>query len=248
VSSQYAPPRAAPIHPYRIMASRTWINIQALRYRCMAYRPAAKLATVTIQSMVLSFAAIKSHATLRSYAKVVYRNKTGRAIMSRPTGYRMDLGKRLEKYYTPEPNSGCWLWTGANDGNRGYGRFQNSDGSNQAHRICYEHYKGVKIPADMEIDHLCMNPACVNPDHLEVVTREENMRRAPKLGLKLGGAANGEKQKAKTHCPYGHEYTPENTVIGGGRKGIGRSCRACRNQRERDRQQRLRALKKETQL
>jgi len=49
----------------------------------------------------------------------------------------------------------------------------------------------------------------------------------PKATGRLGGLKNGERQRAKTHCPHGHEYTPENTVLGS--KGE-RQCRACRKE------------------
>lgn len=62
-------------------------------------------------------------------------------------------------------------------------------------------------------------------------------------GLSLGGRANGERQKAKTHCPYGHEYTPENTAPNG-KDGKGRSCRKCRAIREAERRARKKHLSK----
>lgn len=54
-------------------------------------------------------------------------------------------------------------------------------------------------------------------------------------GLKIGGLANGVRQRAKTHCKHGHEYTPENTMPNG-KDGSGRACRACHNARQRIRQ------------
>lgn len=72
----------------------------------------------------------------------------------------------------------CWLWTGAKD-RGGYGKFSRAGrgvSAAMAHRWSYEHLIG-EIPAGLQLDHLCRTPACVNPWHLEPVTREENLAR-----------------------------------------------------------------------
>jgi len=106
----------------------------------------------------------------------------------------------------------CWFWTGANDGNHGYGRVRLNGQTRSAHRSVYEHMNG-DVPEGQELDHLCRNRQCVNPDHLEPVSHADNVRR--------GSAA--ERKAAQTHCKHGHEYTPENTSVSYGR----RSCRTC---------------------
>lgn len=123
---------------------------------------------------------------------------------------------------------GCWQFTGAlNHG--GYGIVQRGargEGTDRAHRIVYREEVGP-IPAGMTIDHLCMNPRCVNPAHLDLVTRAENARRQAAAGRARGGGRN----RAKTHCPAGHAYDEENTHVHAGR----RHCRACGRERARQR-------------
>jgi hypothetical protein len=110
---------------------------------------------------------------------------------------------------------GCWTFTGAGNGT-GYGTVEwREDGvrkSRVVHRVVYEALIGP-VPDDMDLDHLCRNTMCCNPDHLEPVPHEVNCRR---------GAA-GAHLLARTHCPKGHPYDEENTRIG----GKGRVCRKC---------------------
>jgi len=79
---------------------------------------------------------------------------------------------------------GCWAWTGATAG-PGYGQFGRNG---LAHRVAYERAFGP-IPEGMEIDHLCRNRRCVNPDHLDAVSHEENLRRSGHPHALSGGAS-----------------------------------------------------------
>ncbi len=106
----------------------------------------------------------------------------------------------------------CWLWNGSRHNSKGYGRVTVNRRRYLAHRYAFRLWVGDLIDG-MEIDHLCRNTRCVNPRHLEQVTPEEHDARTP----------HGAYQKAKTHCPAGHAYTPENTRMQGNR----RHCRAC---------------------
>lgn len=134
--------------------------------------------------------------------------------------------RRFEAKFTESP-SGCWEWNAAIDA-AGYGRFSVRIGPTRAdyrmklaHRVSYETFVGP-IPDGLDIDHLCRNRKCVNPEHLEPVTRSENLRRSP-----LMGAAS----LAKTHCPGGHEYSGDNTRVN---KSGSRSCRVCERARNRE--------------
>lgn len=106
----------------------------------------------------------------------------------------------------------CWFWAaGLNDA--GYGQLYRNDTRrpDRAHRISYELLVGP-IPKDLTLDHLCRNRACVNPDHLEPVTRGENVKR---------GAA------ARTHCKRGHSYDDAYITPAGTRQ-----CRTCNSLRD----------------
>lgn len=82
---------------------------------------------------------------------------------------------RFEKYYARGPETECWLWTGCFGGN-GYGAFAMEEKTYSAHHAAWLLYRG-KIEPGLEVDHLCRQKACVNPNHLEPVTHKENMRR-----------------------------------------------------------------------
>ena len=71
------------------------------------------------------------------------------------------------------PTSGCWLWTGTIMKN-GYGQTTRDSKKVLAHRLSFEYYHGP-IPAGMDIDHKCGLRCCVNPEHLRLATRSQNM-------------------------------------------------------------------------
>jgi hypothetical protein len=114
-----------------------------------------------------------------------------------------------------EPTGFCWNWTKHVDED-GYGYFRKGGKAVRVHRWSYENLVGP-IPDGLVLDHLCRNRRCVNPDHLEPVTRRENTLR----GYTLAAA-----QVKRTHCPNNHEYTPANTIKNGDGK---RRCRTCKN-------------------
>lgn len=86
----------------------------------------------------------------------------------------------------------CWQWSGAKHKN-GYGTFWDGESAVRPHRWFYKYLNG-NISDDLVIDHLCRNPSCVNPKHLEAVTQQQNVDRSP--------IHNANKLK----CPSGHEY------------------------------------------
>lgn len=130
---------------------------------------------------------------------------------------RKSLEERFWEKVMPEPNSGCWLWVGALS--KGYGSISVSGRNQGAHRVSYEMLR-ARIPDGFDIDHLCRNPSCVNPDHLEPVTRAVNVQRG------MVPIVNAARPASPHHCPQGHEYTHVNTKI---TKAGSRKCRRCSN-------------------
>lgn len=121
------------------------------------------------------------------------------------------------------PNLGpCWQWTASIKKN-GYGQF-NADGHNRivrAHRYAYEAMNGP-IPAGYDLDHLCRNRACVNPAHLEPVTRRVNL---------LRGETNGGIVSRTGRCLRGHDLSdPRNIYWRKDRPGKW-NCLACLRER-----------------
>lgn len=112
-----------------------------------------------------------------------------------------------------EKTDGCWLWTGGKS-SAGYGTFNMGDDRyDYAHRISYRLHVGP-IPQGLVLDHLCSNPACVNPAHLEAVTQRENTRRG---FLRL-----------RPTCPRGHVHDAQT-------KDGHRKCRQCVRERYHER-------------
>jgi hypothetical protein len=128
---------------------------------------------------------------------------------------KRDLARFLSKVDQYEFTDMCWLWTASKQG-LDYGGFKYRGKWWLAHRWSYTYFFG-EIPEGLEIDHLCKVKLCVNPYHLEAVTRAVNNLRKGKPGPR------------KTHCPQGHEYTEENTYVYTAPSGyVNRRCRICK--------------------
>jgi hypothetical protein len=116
---------------------------------------------------------------------------------------------RLMRKVSKDQRTSCWIWGGGSTTSRGNARYGVMS-NKLAHRVSYEIHKGP-IPPHLQIDHVCRNTLCVNPDHLEAVTQHENIRRA-------------RFSRYGNNCEKGHELTDENTWV---EKNGCRHCRKC---------------------
>lgn len=106
----------------------------------------------------------------------------------------------------------CWMWTGGYNSN-GYPRYNRKSGKGTIpYRISWQYLVG---PISDELDHLCRNPGCVNPSHLEDVPGRVNALRSDNPLAR---------NARKTHCMRGHPFNGENTILDA--KGH-RHCRIC---------------------
>lgn len=129
---------------------------------------------------------------------------------------RKTTQERFECKYEVPIGTGCWLWTACLDKD-GYGFFSDGVRQRHAHRFAYEFFVGPIQPG-LQLDHLCRQPRCVNPAHLEPVTGRENL---------LRGNTFQARNAAKKHCYNGHPFDDVNTYVERSADGRKRRCRIC---------------------
>lgn len=134
---------------------------------------------------------------------------------------REKIIRRFMSYVSHTP-FGCWEWRGARNA-KGYGAFKFNRTTLPAHRAAHILWKS-RVPNGLQVDHVCNNRSCVNPEHLQLVTQYQN---------KILGKI---RRARATHCANGHELSEENLVLWMLKASGFRGCLTCRRKSDRERQ------------
>lgn len=126
-----------------------------------------------------------------------------------------DIADIIERNSMPEPNSGCWLWLRGLS-TTGYAVWMIDKRQWRVSHLALL-TRGIHVPPKYDACHRCDNPVCVNPDHLFVGTRKDNMQDAKAKGRMKG-------PPALLVCSRGHAMSGDNIYVG---NDGGRRCRAC---------------------
>lgn len=119
----------------------------------------------------------------------------------------------------------CWLWIGVSTTRRGYGQCGWYGRSIPSSRLAWALTAQVVPPRHMFVCHTCDTPMCCNPSHLYLADHATNVRDMI--------ARKRHRNQKKTHCPQGHPYSRDNTLVLRGSEGqIRRKCRTCRRKRQ----------------
>lgn len=115
---------------------------------------------------------------------------------------RNDDELRFESFV--DKSESCWIWTGYRN-NSGYGRLNIGQRNTLAHRYSYELHYGA-IPEGLMVDHMCHNPACVNPAHLRLATAKQNQENlsGPRIDNRLGVRGVSLTRTGKYKAKVGH--------------------------------------------
>ena len=142
----------------------------------------------------------------------------------------MSLTLFLLDRFSLDEKTRCWNWKGSKDKD-GYGKLYFHGRYYRAHRVAAHLWLGFPLHSELWVLHRCDNPSCINPRHLFIGTQFDNARDCANKGRMW------RQNNLATHCPHGHEYTPENTYTYY-KPHLMRCCKTCAKARNRDRQRR----------
>ena len=138
---------------------------------------------------------------------------------------KRSIRERLDALCEKAPD-GCWLWTG-HVGKAGYGMFIPKRGEGTtAHRVSFMEASGIAaLPREIDVCHRCDVKRCINPAHLFLGTRTDNIQDAIAKGRFYPPG------RRKSACKRGHPFTPENTYRPP-KNPTHRHCKACQATRQ----------------
>lgn len=146
----------------------------------------------------------------------------------------LDEPTRLRVWALVDRAGDCWEWVGTKYPN-GYGYFTHGRSRRMAHRVTWELWHERELPTSLVVDHLCRNPGCVNPQHLEAVSQSTNVRRGSSVcAQRTARIESGE-------CHRGHDVTRPDAWWTSP-DGSERKCAACMREVRRERWLRHKAL------
>lgn len=145
---------------------------------------------------------------------------------------RINVEHRLKDKTTIDPITGCWLHQNVFRGKQGYAMIKYEFKDIFVHRLSAFLYLGFDLDSPLPILHkeICPNRNCWNPEHIYIGSNFENVQDSIRIGTHQSIV-----NKLKTHCPHGHEYNEENTLVQNDGKRICRECRKIINKRNNDR-------------
>ena len=122
-----------------------------------------------------------------------------------------NLFTRLLSKYKVNESTDCWEWQ-CGKNNIGYGMIRDDKKMRTAHRVSYELHNNTIIPVDMCVCHTCDNPTCINPDHLWLGTRHQNMADMRQKGRGNRITRAGTKSP-RTVCPHCNKDVATNILV-----------------------------------
>lgn len=138
---------------------------------------------------------------------------------------RRPLAVRFHEKVDIRTQDECWQWLGASR-SAGGGMISYLGKPRSAARISWLLVFGFEPPEDLDLCHSCDNPTCVNPNHLWIGTRSDNMKDSREKGRLKMPCERGYPNSCsmQTHCKHGHPFDKSNTSL---RRHNGRRCRTC---------------------
>ena len=127
-----------------------------------------------MENKICSYVGCENDVFCSELCRGHYNQKQSGKPLSTLRPYLDGTASRLVAY--SDRSGDCWLWTRAK--RKGYGVVTHQGRQVLAHRVSYELEHGVRLIPEQVVHHLCHNPACIKPSHLQLVSHHENVSEA----------------------------------------------------------------------